>query len=62
MSEISTLPEYELNHFALWVARAAEKYFNDPENKRRLEEWKKEKREKERMERELNAEGESAEL
>ena len=43
MSELSTMPEYELNHFALWVAKATEAYFENPDVKRRFEEWKKER-------------------
>ncbi len=43
MSELSTMPTYELNRFALWVAEATEAYFQNPEVKRRFEEWKKER-------------------
>lgn len=43
MSELSTMPTYELNRFALWVAKATEAYFQDPDVQRRFEEWKKEK-------------------
>ncbi len=43
MSELSTMPTYELNHFALWIAKATEAYFQDPDVKRRYEEWQKER-------------------
>lgn len=48
-SELSTLPTYELNRFALWVAKATEAYFQNPEVKRRFEEWKKEREEKQKL-------------
>ncbi|MBQ8637113.1 MAG: hypothetical protein IJ423_05500 [Clostridia bacterium] len=47
MNELSTLPTYEAKSFMLWVAKATEAYFENPDVKRRFEEWKKE--------RELNA-------
>lgn len=43
MSELSTMPTHELNRFALWVAEATEAYFQNPDVKRRFEEWKKER-------------------
>ena len=43
MSELSTMPAYEINHFALWVAKATEAYFENPDVKKRFEEWKKER-------------------
>ena len=43
MSELSTMPTYELNHFTLWIAKATEAYFQDPDVKRRYEEWQKER-------------------
>ena len=43
MSELSTMPTYEINSFALWVAKATEAYFENPDVKKRFEEWKKEK-------------------
>lgn len=43
MSELSTMPTYDLNRFALWVAKATEAYFQDPDVQKRFEEWKKEK-------------------
>ena len=39
MLEISTLPTYEANSFAKWVAKATEKYFENEDVKRRFEEW-----------------------
>lgn len=47
MNELSTLPPYEAKSFMLWLAEATEAYFQNPDVKRRFEEWKKE--------RELNA-------
>lgn len=35
------LPAYEAKSFARWVAEATEKYFENPDVKRRFEEWKK---------------------
>ena len=46
MNEIETLPAYELKSFLRWVARATEKYFEDPEVQRRFEIWQKERAEK----------------
>ena len=43
MAAISTLPTYEINSFARWVAEATEQYFENPDVKRRFEEWKKER-------------------
>lgn len=43
MAAISTLPKYETNSFARWVAEATERYFENPDVKRRFEEWKKER-------------------
>ena len=40
---IATLPEAEAKNFYRWVAKAAEKYFEDPEVQRRFEEWKRER-------------------
>ena len=43
MANISTLPTYETKSFALWVAHTAETYFENPENLKRFEAWKKER-------------------
>ena len=43
MAAISTLPKYETDSFALWVAEATERYFENPDVKRRFEKWKKER-------------------
>lgn len=48
MSELSTLPEFELRNFARWVAKEAIKYFEDPEVQERFEKWKKEEEQKEK--------------
>lgn len=42
-ADISTLPEWEMKSFARWLYKATEKYFEDPDVKRRFEEWMKEK-------------------
>lgn len=54
MLDIETLPKYEMDSFALWVARATELYFKDPENQRRFKEWQKEERRKKRLAKEQN--------
>lgn len=43
MTEISTLPTYEMNSFARWVANATLAYFENPDVQARFEKWKKEK-------------------
>jgi len=42
MSELSTMPPYELNSFARWLAYATEAYFENPDVQRRFKEWEKE--------------------
>lgn len=41
--DIKTLPTYETNSFARWVARTVEKYFENPDVQKRFEAWKKER-------------------
>lgn len=41
MADITTLPEYEADYFSRWLIKSTLKYFEDPEVKRRFEEWKK---------------------
>lgn len=43
MSAIKTLPTYEAQSFISWVAEATERYFENPDVKRRFEDWKKER-------------------
>lgn len=43
MAEISTLPTYEMNSFARWVANATLAYFENPDVQARFEKWKKER-------------------
>lgn len=43
MNELSTLPQYDANRFYKWIAKMTEMYFEIPENKKRFEEWKKER-------------------
>ena len=43
--DIKTLPEYEMRYFARWIARATEAYFENPDVKRRYEEWLKKENE-----------------
>lgn len=45
-ADLSTMPNYEMNRFALWVAKMAEEYFKDPEHQKELEEYIREKAEK----------------
>ena len=40
MTPITTLPSYELNSFARWVANATEAYFENPDVQKRFEAWK----------------------
>lgn len=41
MTPISTLPKYELDNFCRWLARATEKYFENPDVQKRFAEWQK---------------------
>jgi len=46
MGAIQSLPTYEMNSFARWVAKATEQYFKNPEVQKRFEQWKREREEK----------------
>ena len=46
VNELSTLPPYEAKSFMLWLAEATKAYFEDPDVKRKFEEWEKECQEK----------------
>ena len=50
MADLSTMPTYELNHFARWLAEMTEAYFENPDVKRRYEEWEKEQESKDLQE------------
>lgn len=43
MKELSTLPLYDVHRFYRRIAKLTEKYFENPENQKRFEEWKKER-------------------
>lgn len=43
MNEMLTLPPYEANSFYRRIAELAEKYFENPTNKKRFDEWKNER-------------------
>lgn len=43
MAGISTLPTYETNSFARWVANATLAYFENPDVQARFEKWKMER-------------------
>ena len=43
MSELSTLPAFEMNNFSRWVVKQTLKYFENPDVQARFEKWKKEK-------------------
>ena len=43
MSDITTLPTYEMNSFCRWVANATLAYFENPDVQERFEKWKKER-------------------
>ncbi len=46
MYDIKTLPSCEITSFARWIARTVEKYYEDPDVKRRFDEWDKEQTQK----------------
>lgn len=56
MNELETMPTVEMNAFLRWVAEATERYLEIPENKRRFEEWKREKAKRKEVQMQ-NAEG-----
>lgn len=41
-ADITTLPKYEEWAFGRWLAKTVEAYFENPDVKRRFEEWKRE--------------------
>lgn len=41
--DVSTLPVYDRNRFFREIAKMTEKYFENPENKKKFEEWKRKK-------------------
>ena len=43
MSELSSLPSYELEYFAKRIVRETEEYFKDPDVQRRFKEWQRER-------------------
>lgn len=47
MNELSTLPAYDARRFYRWIAETVEKYFENPENEKKFEEWRKQREEKE---------------
>ncbi len=59
MSELATLPGFERKRFFRMIAKAAEEYLKDPENKKRFEEWKKEEARKKAQEQERKNENEA---
>lgn len=44
MATLQTLPTYETNSFARWVAEATERYFENPDVQKRFEKWRKERK------------------
>ena len=52
------IPKVELTNLCRAFARAAKKYFEDPENMRKFEEWKKEQRRIERAKKKAEREAE----
>lgn len=42
MAALDFVDKYEERQFYRWLGKVCEKYFEDPENKKRFEEWKKE--------------------
>ncbi len=55
MTGIQTIPKCDMDSFARWVAKATIAYFEDPDVRRRFEEWKKEREKKLREEEPLGA-------
>ena len=43
MSELSTLPTYEMNNFSRWVVKETLAYFENPDVQVRFEKWKRER-------------------
>ena len=43
MSELSTLPTYEMNNFSRWVVKETLAYFENPDVQARFEKWKRER-------------------
>ena len=39
MSELSTVPGYELGYFARKIAKMMDSFYENPENEKRFEEW-----------------------
>lgn len=62
MYELSTLPRYDANRFYRKIAELAEKYFEEPENKKRFEEWRRECEEKAQKEKAHKEQDEPAAL
>lgn len=42
MTEKVTIPQYDLDHLTRPLVKLIAKYFEDPENQRKFEEWQKE--------------------
>lgn len=46
MSELSTVPGYELDWFSRKLIKMMDKFFEDPDNKKRFEEWERQENKK----------------
>lgn len=46
MDAFQGMSSYDVNRFLLWVARATEEYFKDPQVQKDFEVWKKEREKK----------------
>ena len=49
MGAFQGMSSYDVNRFLLWVARATEEYFKDPQVQKDFEVWKKEREEKRQL-------------
>ena len=49
MDSFQGMSSYDINRFLLWVARATEEYFKDPEVQARFEAWKLERENKQKL-------------
>lgn len=43
ISELSSMPVYEMRSFSRWLIKTVTAYFDDPDVQRRFEAWKKER-------------------
>lgn len=49
MDTFQGMSSYDVNRFLLWVARATEEYFKDPQVQKDFEVWKREREERQKL-------------